>query len=107
MFLAYNNYKLKAEIKKQIIMDIYYEISQIKKSQEETLAILKDLRSNGVVDNKDKVYDFTDLQKILNVSRRTLFNWKSEGLIKTSQVGKKIFVTDTELNRFLETNKNV
>jgi len=28
----------------------------IKKSQEKTLALLEDLRNNGVVDNKEKVF---------------------------------------------------
>ena len=54
-----------------------------------------------------KVYDLTDLMGILRVSKRTLFKWKSEGRMKFSQIGKKIFVTDAELKRFLETNKNV
>jgi len=79
----------------------------IKKSQEKTLALLEDLRNNGVVDNKEKVFDLEKLEKILGVSRRTLFKWKSEGSMKFSQIGKKIFVTDTELKRFLETNKTV
>jgi hypothetical protein len=86
-------------------MDIYLEISQIKKAQEETLAILKDLHNNGVVDNKEKVYDLTDLEKILHVSRRTIFKWKSEEKMNFSQIGKKVYVTDSELKRFLETNK--
>ena len=78
---------------------------QISQKQDEILTLLKDLRKNGVADNKDKVYDLTDLEKILKVSRRTLFNWKSEGRINTSQIGKKNFVTDAELHRFLEANK--
>jgi len=86
-------------------MDIYFEISQIKKAQEETLALLKELRNGGVVDNKNKVYDFTDLTKLLHVSPRTLHNWKSAGKMKFSQIGKKIYITDSELKRFLETNK--
>jgi len=86
-------------------MDIYFEISQLKKAQEETLSLLKELHNNGVVSNKDKVYDFTDLEKMLHVSRRTLFKWKSEGKMRFSQVGKKLYATDTELKRFLETNK--
>ena len=86
-------------------MDIYNELSEMKKIQQETLNLLKDLRKNGVVDNKDKVYDLTDLEKMLHVSRRSIFKWKSEGRMRFSQVGKKLYITDSELNRFLETNK--
>jgi len=34
-------------------MDIYKEISLMREVQEETLNLLKDLRNNGVVNNKD------------------------------------------------------
>ena len=88
-------------------MDIYFEISQLKKAQEETLALLKELRNNGVVSNKDKVYDFTDLEKMLHVSRRTLFKWKSEGKMRFSQVGKKLYATDAEFKRFNDYPHNV
>ena len=86
-------------------MDIYFELSQLRKMQEETLALLKDLRNNGAVGNKDKVYDLTDLEQTLHVSRRTLFKWKSEGRMIFSQAGKKLYVTEAEFRRFLQTNQ--
>ena len=86
-------------------MDIYEEISSIKQTQEETLALLKKLHSDGVVENKGKVYDLTDLVDILHVSKRTLFKWKSAGHMKFTQIGKKLFLTNSELKRFLETHK--
>ena len=86
-------------------MDLYNEIIQMKHIQEESLSILKELRNNGVVGNKDKVYDLTDLEEKLHVSRRTLFKWKSEGRMIFAQAGKKLYVTDAEFRRFLETNK--
>jgi len=86
-------------------MDLYFEISQMKKVLEETFNMVKDFRNNGIVGNKDKVYDLKDLEDRLHVSRRTLFKWKSEGRMRFSQIGKKIFITDSELKRFLETNK--
>ena len=87
-------------------MDLYFEISQMKKVQEETFNMVKNLCTSGIVDNnREKVYDLKDLEDRLHVSRRTLFKWKSEGKMKFSQVGKKIFITDVELQKFLETNK--
>jgi len=86
-------------------MDIYNELSQLKQIQQETLNLLKEHHNNGVVNNQDKVYDFTDLEKLLNVSRRTLQNWKSDGLMKFTEVGKKRYITSSELKRFLEANK--
>jgi len=86
-------------------MDIYYELSELKRVQQETLNIVRDLQKNGVVKNKEKVYDFTDLEEMLHVSRRTLFKWKSEGKMQFTQVGKKLYITDSELEKFLATNK--
>jgi len=86
-------------------MDIYQEISQIKKIQEETLNLLKDLRNSGVVNNKDKVYDLTDLEGMLHISRRTLFKHLSSGILGHSKIGKKIYVSDKELQQFLVSNK--
>ena len=54
-------------------MDIYFQLSEMRKIQEETLNLLKTFREEGAVSNKDKVYDLTDLEEKLHVSRRTLF----------------------------------
>ncbi|GAB6008289.1 helix-turn-helix domain-containing protein [Dysgonomonas reticulitermitis] len=84
-------------------MNLEEEFNLIKKKQDKTLALLEELRS-GVVDNKDKVYDMADLEEKLHVSRRTLFKWKSEGKMNFSQIGKKLYITEAELKRFLEVN---
>lgn len=75
----------------------------IAKQQEETLLLLKDCRDKKA-DNKNKLYDLTDLENVLKVSRRTLFKWKSEGKMHFSQIGKKLYITDEELKRFLVDN---
>ena len=78
-------------------------LERLEKRQEETLLLLKDCREKGP-DNKDKLYDLTDLENVLKVSRRTLFKWKSEGKLHFSQIGKKLYITDEELKRFLVDN---
>lgn len=77
----------------------------ISQKQDEILAQLKDLRSSGVVDNKARLYDLTDLEGLLHVSRRTLFKHLSSGILGHSKIGKKIYVSDKELNQFLVLNK--
>ena len=88
-------------------MMIEDRLNLIEKKQDELLNFFKDFRNSGIVNNKEKIYDLKDLEDSLHVSRRTLFKWKSEGRMQFSQIGKKIFVTDAELKRFLETNKTV
>ena len=85
-------------------MDIYNEISEIKKCQQETLALLEKLQKGGESNNK-KIYDLTDLENMFHVSRRTLFKWKSEGKLNFVRIGKKMYVTSKELERFLNDNK--
>ena len=86
-------------------MDIYQEISDIKKKQEETLALLRNISENGVADCKEKIFDFADLVEMLHVSRRTLFKWKAEGKLICTQIGKKIYVSEKDLQTFLSSNK--
>lgn len=84
-------------------MDLYDEISEIKRKQDKTLALLEDLR-NGVVNNKDRLYDLTDLEQLLKTSRRTLFKHLSSGVLEHSKVGKKIFISEEQLRKFLKSN---
>jgi len=86
-------------------MDIYNEISEIKKKQEETLVLLRNISNNSIADCKEKIYDLTDLEEMLHVSRRTIFKWKSEGKLACTQIGKKIYVTEKDYQNFLKQHK--
>ena len=86
-------------------MNLNFEIMQIKKTQEETLVLLRELCNDRVVCNSDKVYDLTDLEEKLHVSRRTLFKYLSAGILGHSKIGKKIYVSEKELQQFLVLNK--
>jgi len=86
-------------------MGIENFLFQISQKQNEILAMLQDLRSCGVVENKDKLYDLTDLEQKLHVSRRTLFKYLSAGILGHSKIGKKIYVSDKDLQQFLVFNK--
>lgn len=87
-------------------MDIYNEISEIKRTQERTLALLEKLH-NGVVDNEDSLYDLTDLESMLKISRRTLFKHLSSGVLEHSKIGKKIYVNKEQFQKFMSlTNQN-
>jgi hypothetical protein len=86
-------------------MGIENSLFQISQKQDEILAMLKGFRNGGVVDNKDSLYDLTDLEKKLHVSRRTLFKYLSAGILGHSKIGKKIYVSEKELQQFLVLNK--
>lgn len=46
-----------------------------------------------------------DLVKMLKVSKRTIYTWRSEGKIAYSQVGKFIFYTKTDVINFLKKHR--
>ena len=85
-------------------MDIYVQLQTIEEKQNEVLNLLKNLSNCNIAQDK-KVYDFTDLQEMLHVSRRTLQKWKSAGQFSYSQIGDKIYVTEADLNEFLTNNR--
>ena len=86
-------------------MTIEDKLNSIEKKQEETLALVKELHTSGVVDNKDRLYDLTDLEGILKCCRRTLFKRLKSGILRHAKIGKKIYVDEKSLQEFLALNK--
>jgi len=58
-------------------------------------------RRNGLI-----VLSNEDVIRILKVSPNTLQVWRNQGLIKFSQVGKKLFYLIEDLIQFLDDHKN-
>jgi hypothetical protein len=87
-------------------MDLYIELSKLKQIQQEMFNMVKELHTNnGVTDNKNKLYDLTDLERVLKIGRRTLFKHLSSGILTHSKIGKKIYVDEKSLQEFLTSNK--
>lgn len=82
-------------------VDIYFEISEIKRI---LLSISQEV-SKPQGGAPASIYDLADLQKVLHVSRRTLATWMSEGILEYSKIGNEIYVTQKDLDEFLDKNK--
>ena len=41
--------------------------------------------------SRDELYDSQDMLQKFHISQRTLFNWRSKGMIRFIQLGKKIY----------------
>ena len=52
-----------------------------------------------------KIYCESDLTQLLSTSKRTLVNWRKNGLIKYSKVQGKIFYTWEHIEEFLKSNE--
>lgn len=80
-------------------MDIYKTLADIKEGQEKVQVLLNDLIRGK---SQKKIYDIVDLTQLLHVSRRKVFDWIKEGILPHSKVGGKVFITDEDLELFLE-----
>jgi len=52
----------------------------------------------------DPILDTEGVMKLLKVSRRSLFSWRSEGLIEFSAVGGKFYYRMSAINKMLANN---
>lgn len=50
-----------------------------------------------------EVYTLKELEALLQVTRRTLYNWIKSGKLKAVRIGKEWRVTKDTLEEFLET----
>lgn len=52
---------------------------------------------------KDDVYlDLADLERLLKVSRRTLFNWRAKGILPLTEVGGKLYIRKSRLDTIID-----
>lgn len=84
-------------------MAIEQQIEDIKQGQERMISLLNDLTS---ANSNKKIYDLVDIQNILQVSKRTIATWLQRGILPHTKVGAKIWVTEQQLNSFLDKNSN-
>ncbi len=54
----------------------------------------------------DKLYSNEDACKYLQVCSKTLQNYRDDGLIEFTQISRKIYYKQSDLNTFLNTYKN-
>ena len=77
---------------------MFEEFSQIIENQER---IKKQIEQNSKTEKHEKWYTNDELMQFLKVSRRTLANWRNQGLIGFSQIGSKIYYSQSDLEEFM------
>lgn len=50
------------------------------------------------------IYDLTDLEQVLKVSRRTLFKWRADGVLPLTESGGKLYISKRRLFELIESN---
>lgn len=84
-------------------MDLYIQLNEISDKQDKILELLQS-KVNNKSDCEDAIYDLTDLEQKLKISRRTLFKHLSSGVLEHTKIGKKIYVSEEQLQKFLNQN---
>ena len=79
------------------------DIEPLVKKLDCMLSLLKARPSNG--DEIGMVYSNKQLANRLNISTKTLQNYRDKRLIEFSQVGRKIIYTKDQVQRFLERHR--
>jgi excisionase family DNA binding protein len=55
--------------------------------------------------NRSVIYTLKDMANMFHVSVRTIYNWIDDGRFSYVKVGSKTFVTQTQLDEFLQANE--
>ena len=74
------------------------QLSKIQKTQQEIKEMLEEQKGSG---NHERWYTNDDLIELLKVSRRTLSTWRDQGLIGFSQIGSKIYYSQSDVEKFM------
>lgn len=51
-------------------------------------------------------YTFQELANMLKVSRQTIYNYKTRGILKATKIGKEYKINENQLNEFLDYFQN-
>jgi hypothetical protein len=78
------------------------EYQELKKSLEEIKTKLSQKEKNP----KDIILTNDDLMKLTKSSRRTIFTWRTSGLLGYSQIGKIILYRMSDVQDFLDNHYN-
>ena len=53
------------------------------------------------------IYDLTDLEQVLKVSRRTLFKWRADGVLPLTELVGKLYISKRRLFELIESNPSL
>ena len=55
--------------------------------------------------DKNECYTLKEVMNLFKVTKNTLTNWRKQGLIKTVQIGGRVLIRKTEVERLLKENE--
>ena len=100
-----NNNTLVTEMAEQkyfVIVDAE-DIEQIKSSIESLCEKVDQLLYDRL-ENSDTYLTSEEAAKLLKISRRTLYQWRKAGALRYSQIGRKVFFKNEDVQKLIDRN---
>ena len=91
-----------AEQKILLIVDAK-DIEQIKTGIDTLNEMVQQLLSDRL-ENADTYLTSEEASKLLKISKRTLFQWRDAGVLKSSQIGRKVYFKNKDVQDLIERN---
>ena len=91
-----------AEQKYFVIVDAK-DIEQIKSSIESICEKVDQLLYDRL-ENSDTYLTSEEAAKLLKISRRTLYQWRKAGALRYSQIGRKVFFKNEDVQKLIDRN---
>lgn len=87
--------------------NFYEDTEKILKRLEEKVTLLLAQMKMGSNQNPDDIFfDNQEMLKVMNISKRTLQEWRVTGYIGYSQLGNKIYYTLADIQKLMKENYN-
>lgn len=91
-----------AEQKILLVVDAK-DIEQMKSGINTLNEMVQQLLSDRL-ENSDTYLTSEEAAKLLKISRRTLYQWRKAGALKYSQIGRKVFFRNKDVQALIERN---
>lgn len=81
-------------------MDLALEFKRLEEGQQRILLLIDGLKTSSTTTKV--IYSLEDLAQMFKVTKRTIYNWKEQGIMSYTVIGSKMYVTEEQLNQFIK-----
>lgn len=89
-------------------MSNFYDEAEkvLKRIDEQVTLIVAKIKVGSKLDPEDIFFDNQEMMRVMNISKRTLQEWRNTGYIGFSQLGNKIYYTLADIQKLMKENYN-
>lgn len=99
-----NHFYQRFMAERKYLVIVYAKDIEFLKATIEKIIEKVDQLLNDRLENADTYLTNEEATKLLKVSSRTLFKWRQEGVLKCSQIGRKVYFKNKDVQALIERN---